>query len=77
MSRRTYVLGDQVTEREAVVVFLLAHGNDRTEIGKALHISPHTVKSHMDHLYKKTGCRTTGGLVGWAYRNKYLPIPHE
>lgn len=44
-----------LTERERNVLFYLAQGYKNNEIGKALNISVHTVKAHLETIYEKLG----------------------
>lgn len=44
-----------LTEREKNVLYYLAIGYKNEEIGKALHISVHTVKAHLEAIYEKLG----------------------
>lgn len=45
----------RLTAREAQIARLLVEGSTNAEIGRALHISPGTVKKHLDHVYRKVG----------------------
>lgn len=42
-----------LTERETEVLRLLAAGLGNKEIGKALYLSPNTVKTHLSNIYHK------------------------
>jgi len=44
---------DQLTERETEVLYYMAAGMTNKEIGKKLHISASTVKTHTINLYGK------------------------
>jgi len=59
-------LPDGLTEREAEVLRLLARGLSNKEIGKALYISPITVKNHVAHVYEKTGVATRAAAALYA-----------
>jgi DNA-binding NarL/FixJ family response regulator len=44
---------ETLTEREIEVLYLVARGNSNAQIGKALHISNATVKTHLVHIFAK------------------------
>ncbi len=44
-----------LTERELQILKLVAQGSTNPEISEQLFISPHTVKTHIVHIYKKLG----------------------
>ena len=46
---------DRLTRRETQVLHLLAKGFSNTRIASRLGISPHTVKSHVIHIFNKLG----------------------
>ncbi len=62
-----------LTPAETRVLELLAAGMTQTAIGQTLGIAPSTVKSHVLHLFDKTGCRRQVDLVRLA-SNLSLPI---
>lgn len=57
-----------VTARETDVLALLPEGLTNAEIGERLFISPRTVKSHLEHLFDKTGRRDRQELADLARR---------
>jgi DNA-binding NarL/FixJ family response regulator len=62
-------LPDGLTPREAEVVALIAEGLANTEIAERLFITEATVKSHINHVFGKTGVRDRAQAVTYAYRN--------
>ena len=53
--------GFGLTGREAEV--LLARGASNAEIGRALDVSPHAVRKHLERIYRKLGVRSRTGAV--------------
>jgi len=59
---------DGLTPREAEVLVEIAQGRSNAEIAARLFVTEATVKTHVNHLLAKTGCRDRAALVGYAYR---------
>lgn len=62
-------LPDGLTPREAEVLTRVAAGLSNQEIATVLFISEATVKTHINHIFAKTGLRDRAQLVGYAFRN--------
>jgi DNA-binding NarL/FixJ family response regulator len=62
-------LPDQLTAREAEVLKLIATGLSNAEIATALFLSGATVKTHINHIFAKTGARDRAQAVRYAYQH--------
>ena len=62
-SGRTRELQDAFTERERDVVGLLVRGFSYRRIGEELCISEATVRTHVHHIYRKSGAEDRAGLL--------------
>jgi DNA-binding NarL/FixJ family response regulator len=57
-----------LTQRELEVLQQIAEGSSDRTIGEALHISEHTVRSHIKNLYRKLGVSSRAHAVAKALR---------
>jgi DNA-binding CsgD family transcriptional regulator len=58
----------KLSAREQELVSLVARGGTNAQIAAELHISVHTVRSHLDRIRDKTGCRRRTDLTRLALR---------
>jgi DNA-binding NarL/FixJ family response regulator len=66
---RDDVAPDDLTPREAEVLKLIATGLSNAEIAAALVVSDATVKTHVNHIFSKTGARDRAQAVNYAFRH--------
>jgi two-component system, NarL family, nitrate/nitrite response regulator NarL len=62
----------QLTDREREVLHLIADGLSAPEIGKRIHLSTTTVKSHLHSLYEKLGVSDRAAAVAEGMRRGLL-----
>ena len=66
-----------LTEREAQVLVLLVRGRSNRQIAEALTLSPRTVGSHVEHIYRKAGVSTRGAAAMFAMRHGLVDAASE
>jgi DNA-binding NarL/FixJ family response regulator len=65
----TAPLPDGLTMREAEILRLIARGLNNPEIAAELVLSSHTVKTHINRIFAKTGSRDRAAAIGYAQRH--------
>jgi LuxR family maltose regulon positive regulatory protein len=65
-ARRTAAYGEELTEREMVVLRLAAAGLTQRETGAQLYLSSNTVKTHLSRIYRKLGASSRREAVARA-----------
>ncbi len=60
---------DGLTHREAEILGLIAQGLTNGEIAKRLFLSNHTIKTHINRIFAKTGSRDRVAAIGYAQRH--------
>jgi DNA-binding NarL/FixJ family response regulator len=61
---------DGLTHREVEILGLMAQGLTNPEIAERLFLSSHTVKTHINRIFAKTGSRDRVAAVGYAQRHR-------
>lgn len=59
---------DGLSNRELEVLELIANGLSNTEIATRLFVSEATIKTHINHIFTKTGVRDRAQAVRYAYQ---------
>jgi DNA-binding NarL/FixJ family response regulator len=62
-------LPDGLTQREAEILALIARGLTNPEIAAQLFLSNHTIKTHINRIFAKTGSRDRAAAIGYAHRH--------
>jgi len=81
--REIFARDDPRAELDLRMLELLALGLPDREMGRRLHLSPHTVKHHVEHLRWALGLRNRIELAAWAGRHGFYgdgvhqPTAHE
>jgi two-component system nitrate/nitrite response regulator NarL len=57
-----------LSPREREVLVLIADGLSAPDVGRRLHLSPATVKTHLQNLYEKLGVSDRAAAVARAMR---------
>ncbi len=63
------VLPDRLTRREAEILVLIAQGKTNSDIAARLYLSPHTVRSHISHIFAKTRSPDRPAAIRYARRH--------
>jgi DNA-binding NarL/FixJ family response regulator len=61
-----------LTKRELEVLQLFTHGHSQAEIARRLFVSPKTVGTHTERLFKKLGAHSRAQAVSLAYEHALL-----
>jgi DNA-binding CsgD family transcriptional regulator len=65
-------LPTSLSQREIEVLQMLACGTTNVEIAQSLYISPHTVKSHITHIFNKLGVNSRTQASVWATQHHFI-----
>lgn len=63
------VLPDGLTKREAEILAMIARGRSNSDIASDLYLSAHTVKSHINRIFAKTGSPDRAAAVRYAHQH--------
>jgi len=60
---------DGLTHREVEILGLIARGLTNPEIAGRLYLSRHTIKTHINRIFAKTGSRDRAAAISYAHRH--------
>ena len=60
---------DGLTHREVEILGLIARGLTNPEIAGRLYLSNHTIKTHINQIFAKTGSRDRAAAISYAHRH--------
>ena len=60
---------DGLTQREAEILALIGQGLNNAEIAERLFLSNHTIKTHINRIFAKTGSRDRVAAIAYAQRH--------
>ena len=66
-----------LTEREQMIIALVARGLPTKEISNRLHLSAYTVQDHLKSIFDKTGTSSRGELVARLFIDHHVPQPTD
>ena len=64
----------ELTWRERQIVVLASAGMSAPKIGRALRISPHTVRNHLKNIYRKCDAHNRTEILLYAMRQRWLGL---
>ena len=62
----------QMSVREIEVLKEIVQGNKLADIAEKLFISPNTVRTHVNNIYKKLHLNSRSQVINLAYKNKWI-----
>ncbi len=62
----------QLTDREMQILKEIVVGNSPNAIAEKLFISPNTVRTHVNNIYKKLHLNSRSQIINLAYKNKWI-----
>jgi DNA-binding CsgD family transcriptional regulator len=71
---QAFAASHNLSPREQEVLYLLGRGLTTAAMAEELGISPHTVRDHLKHLYRKTGTKGRSELLGLISRASTVSV---
>lgn len=73
LGRPAVAADGQLTARELEVLALVAGGRTNRQIATVLVISPHTVRRHLQNVFRKLGVSSRAAATAYALRHELVP----
>lgn len=73
-NQKQWSTGEELSDREIEILYLICKGMSNQEIADNLHISKRTVDNHRANILFKTNTKNTASLVVYAIKNKIVEI---
>lgn len=74
---RTGTFVDDLSPRELEVLRCLVAGLDRAQVAQRLYLSPNTVRTHVQRLFKRAGVHSSLALIAQARAAGVTPVDRE
>jgi DNA-binding CsgD family transcriptional regulator len=58
---------EALTDRQLEILSLVAQGHSNADVARALHLSPHTVRTHLENAFARLGVTTRAAAVARAF----------
>lgn len=71
-STQNAVVDHQLSDREMEILKEVVKGYNHHEIAEKLFISPNTVRTHVNNIYKKLHLNSRSQIMNLAYKNKWI-----
>ena len=68
----SYTCTNDLTRREVEILAMLTHGATNKGISDKLCISPHTVRTHLNHIFRKIKVTSRLEASAWAVENLFI-----
>ena len=71
-SMQNAIIDHQLSDREMEILREVVKGYNHHEIAEKLFISPNTVRTHVNNIYKKLHLNSRSQVMNLAYKNKWI-----
>ena len=75
--KKTPLVKPRLSDRERLVLVLVAEGKTSRDIAAQLGVTVRTVNTYRERLMAKTGIRKAADLTRYAIKERMIPLPHD